>query len=144
MSAQRDATRPGEAGDVIESQPEADNEQARGHTYIADSVVSLIARIAAEQVDGIHQIGESTLRGLISRMGRSPGVASEVGLKEAAVDVDVIVEYGFPIKEVADELRRHVIESVEFMTGRQVVEVNIHVMDIHVPKPEKQTRRRLD
>jgi uncharacterized alkaline shock family protein YloU len=116
----------------------------RGKTVIADEVVSVVARIAAEQVEGVHQIGESSLRGVFSRLGRTGGVESEVGLKEAAVDIDLVVEFGFPIGKVAETLRRQIIESVEYMTGRTVVEVNINVVDVHVPKVEQSAKRRLE
>jgi uncharacterized alkaline shock family protein YloU len=116
----------------------------RGKTYISDEVVSIIARIAAEQVEGVHQIGDSSLRGMFARLGRSPGIDSDVGLKEAAVDVEIVVTYGYPIKVLAEQLRRTIIESVEFMTGRKVVEVNIHVVDVHVPRAEKKAKRELE
>lgn len=116
----------------------------RGKTYIADEVISIIARIAAEQVEGVHQIGDSNLRGMIARLGRSKGVESEVGLKEAAVDIEVVVEYGYPIKQVAETLRTQIIENVEIMTGRKVIEVNVHVVDVYIPKVEKRTKRQLE
>jgi len=116
----------------------------KGKTFISDEVISIIARIAAEQVEGVYQIGDSSLRGMFARLGRSSGIDSDVGLKEAAVDVDIVVEYGYPIKILSDELRRSIIESVEYMTGRKVVEVNIHVVDVHIPKAEKTSRRELE
>lgn len=119
-------------------------EKLRGKTFIADEVVSVIARIAAEQVDGVHQLGDSNLRGVFSRLGRHGGIESEVGFKEAAIDVDVVVEYGFPITKVATVLRKQIIETVEYMTGRNVVEVNINVVDVHVPKSEIQQKRSLE
>ena len=109
----------------------------RGKTVIADEVISVIARIAAEQVQGVHQIGDSSLRGVFARLGRHAGVASEVGLKEAAVDISIIVEYGVPIADIAAEIRRQVIENVEYMTGRRVIEVNINVVDVYIPKSEQ-------
>jgi uncharacterized alkaline shock family protein YloU len=119
--------------------------EQRGKTVIRDEVVSIIARIAAEEVDGVHQIGASSLRGVFSR-GRHTGVEAEVGLKEAAVDVELIATYGYPIPRIAETLRRQIIEQVEFMTGRRVVEVNISVVDVHVPKVEapQPTRRTLE
>ena len=116
----------------------------RGKTYIADEVISIIARIAAEQVEGVHQIGDSNLRGMIARLGRSKGVESEVGLKEAAVDIEVVVEYGYPIRQVAETLRTQIIDNVELMTGRKVIEVNVHVVDVYIPKVEKRTKRQLE
>lgn len=118
--------------------------QDRGKTYISDEVVSIISRIAAEQVEGVYKIGESSLRGIFSRLGRSPGIESEVGLKEAAVDVEIVVEYGYPIKLLADELRKAIIQNVEYMTGRKVIEVNIHVIDVYVQKVEKRAKRQLE
>jgi uncharacterized alkaline shock family protein YloU len=132
------------------SAPQADTTHAKvdaddlGKTFISDDVVSIIARIAAEQVEGVRQIGESNLRGMFGRLGRSKGIASEVGLKEAAIDVEIVVDYGYPIKELAETLRRQIIENVEYMTGRRVVEVNVHVVDVYVPKTEKRARRQLD
>lgn len=118
--------------------------QDRGKTFISDEVVSIISRIAAEQVEGVYKIGESSLRGIFSRLGRSPGIESEVGLKEAAVDVEIVVEYGYPIKLLADELRKAIIQNVEYMTGRKVIEVNIHVIDVYVQKVEKRAKRQLE
>jgi uncharacterized alkaline shock family protein YloU len=117
---------------------------ARGKTYISDEVVSVIARLAAEQVEGIHQIGQSSFRSIFSRLGRHRGVESEVGMKEAAIDIDVTVAFGYPIRELAREMRELVIDSVERMTGRHVVEVNVNVVDVHVPGREPQTRRQLE
>lgn len=116
--------------------------RTRGHTYIEDDVVSVIARIAAEQVEGVYQIGSSNLRGMIARLGRHGGVDSEIGLKEAAVDIELVVEFGYPIREVTEELREQVITTVEKTTGRKVVEVNIWVVDVHVPRVETHTRAR--
>lgn len=132
-----DALREADAREVPE------NPEERGKTFIADEVVSVIARIAAEQIEGVHQIGASSFRSLISRLGRRHGIESEVGNREAALDIDVVVEFGYPIREMARELRRAVIESVEHMTGRSVVEVNVNVVDVYVPKVEPRHRRQL-
>jgi uncharacterized alkaline shock family protein YloU len=114
----------------------------RGKTFIEDDVISIIARVAAEQVPGVYQIGESSLRSMFARLGRHHGVESETGLKEAAVDLELVVEFAYPIREVTEEVRQRVIEAVESMAGRKMVEVNIFVMDIHVPKTTASRRRR--
>jgi uncharacterized alkaline shock family protein YloU len=118
--------------------------RSRGKTFIQDDVVSVIARIAAEQVPGVHQIGESSLRNIMARLGRHAGVEAEVGQQEAAVDVQIVVEFGFAIREVAEELRARVIDTVESMTGRRVVEVNVFVVDVHIPKVERKPHRNLE
>ena len=116
----------------------------RGQTYIDDEVISVIARMPAEQVDGVHKIGEWSLRGVLARVGKSPGVGAEVGLKQAAVDVEIAVEFGFSITDITARMREQIIESVESMTGRQVVEVNIFVIEVHVPKTDSRRRRTLE
>ncbi|MFO8072206.1 MAG: Asp23/Gls24 family envelope stress response protein [Polyangia bacterium] len=116
--------------------------RSRGKTYIEDDVISVIARIAAEQVPGVYQIGDSSLRNLLSRLGSHHGVEAESGLKEAAADLEIIVELGHPIRDVTEEMRERVIETVESMTGRKMVEVNIFVVDVHVPKTTATKHRR--
>ena len=116
----------------------------RGRTYIDDEVVAIIARLAAENVEGVHQLGESSLRAMFSGSRRHQGVDAEVGMKEAAVDVEIIVEFGYPIRAVSQKLRQEIIESVERMAGRSVVEVNVYVIDVHVSKPERHRRRELE
>ena len=116
----------------------------RGRTYIDDEVVAIIARLAAENVEGVHQLGESSLRAMFSGSRRHQGVDAEVGMKEAAVDVEIIVEFGYPIRAVSQKLRQEIIESVERMAGRSVVEVNVYVIDVHVSKPERRRRRELE
>ena len=116
--------------------------RTRGKTFIDDDVVSVIARIAAEDVPGVHRIGDSSMRSLISRFGRHHGVEAETGLKEAAADLEVEVELNYPIKEVTESIRERVIEAVETMTGRTMVEVNIFVIDVYVPKTVGNRSRR--
>ncbi|MGW6204045.1 Asp23/Gls24 family envelope stress response protein [Streptomyces sp. NPDC055089] len=112
----------------------------RGTTVIADSVVSTIAGIAVRETDGVHALGGGASRAMgamkdkVSRSndpGR--GVKVEVGEKQAAVDVDIVVEYGTLILDTAKKIRTHVTDAVETMTGLEVVEINIKVLDVHVP-----------
>jgi uncharacterized alkaline shock family protein YloU len=60
------------------------------------------------------------------------GVSVEVGEHQAAVDIDIVVEYGNSIVEVAEAIRQNVIERIEGMTGLEVVEVNVGVDDLHL------------
>ncbi len=137
-SAKKSETARGDQSDKNESA------SSRGQTFIDDEVVSIIARTAAEQVDGVHRLGEASLRTLISRLGRSHGVDAEVGMKEAAVDVEIVVEFGYPIRKVAENIRSRVIDVVEEMVGRSVLEVNVYVIDIHTPAVESRRRRTLE
>ena len=112
----------------------------RGRTSIAVGVVEKIAGMAARDVEGIHALGSGS-RGFGAVRERVPGnkpnvskgVKAEVGEKQAALDIDLVVEYGVPIAALAAVVRSNVVSSVERMTGLQVVEVNIAVNDVHLP-----------
>jgi uncharacterized alkaline shock family protein YloU len=60
-------------------------------------------------------------------------VSVEVGERQAAVDLDLVVEYGVSVPDLAQAIRRNVISSIERMTGLEVTEVNIDVDDVHLP-----------
>lgn len=110
----------------------------KGQTNIADSVVTKVAGLAAGEVAGVHELGGSAARAMgavTQKVGltdaRSQGVSVEVGEKEAAVDLTVIVDYGESIPQVAEDVRQQVIKRVEGITGLSVVEVNISVDDLY-------------
>ena len=120
---------------------------SQGKTTIAASVVQKIAGIAAREISGVHAMGGGVSRAFGAIRERIPGgsgtsstsgVQVEVGEKQAAVDLDIIVEYGASISEIARAVRRNVISGVERMTGLEVIEVNIAVNDIHLPSEEGQ------
>jgi uncharacterized alkaline shock family protein YloU len=117
----------------------------RGRTSIADLVVVKIAGMAAREVPGVHAMGAGFSRTLGAVRDRVPGggrpnvsrgVKAEVGERQTALDLDLVVEYGVPIADVARDVREHVITAVERMTGLEVVEVNIAVGDVHLPDEE--------
>lgn len=118
---------------------------SQGNTSIADGVVQKIAGLAAREVSGVYALGGGAARAFGSLRERIPGasqtvgqgVSVEVGEKQAAVDLDVVTEYGAPIAEIARSVRRNVINAVEGMTGLQVTEVNIAVNDIHLPTDDE-------
>jgi uncharacterized alkaline shock family protein YloU len=118
----------------------------RGRTTISDSVVQKIAGIAAREVSGVVNLGGGTARMVGAMRERIPGaagvsagqgVAVEVGERQAAVDLDLVAEYGVAIADLANAVRRNVIYSVERMTGLEVTEVNIAVDDVHLPGDEQ-------
>jgi len=124
-----------------------------GNTRIADGVVAKIATMAARQVGGVHEMGAGMTRTLGSVRERLPGVAADaaqgvavqVGERQAAVDIDLVVEYGLSIPDLAAAVRTNVVNEVEHMCGLEVVEVNITVDDVHVsgeePEAEPQEPR---
>ncbi|GAA4083688.1 hypothetical protein GCM10022284_20110 [Streptomyces hundungensis] len=109
----------------------------RGRTTIAGGVVEKIAALAAREVPGVNALGGGLARTLGAiRPGRASvtrGVKVEVGERQTAIDLEIVVEYGVSITEVAAEIRLNVIGAVERMTELEVVEVNIAVSDVHLP-----------
>ena len=119
----------------------------KGKTSIADSVVTKIAGMAAREVSGVHNMGSGGSRaigGLVEKLpvgGSQPspsqGVKVEVGERQAAVDVDIVTEYGVSIVDVAQAVRDNIIQRVESMSGLQVTEVNVTVDDVFIEQPEE-------
>ena len=104
-------------------------------------MVLKIAGLACREVDGVHAMGDVARRPFGGLTDRRPGseaslldgITIEKGERQTAVDITVIVEYGFSIVEVSQAIRAKVIEAVEHGTGLEVTEVNINVTDVHLP-----------
>lgn len=116
----------------------------RGRTTIADGVVEKIAGLAARDVVGVHALGSGLARTFGAVRDRVPGssksvtrgVKAEVGEVQTALDLEIVVDYGVSIADVARAVRENVIAAVERMTGLEVVEVNIAVSDVKLPEEE--------
>jgi uncharacterized alkaline shock family protein YloU len=122
------------------------DESGLGKTTIASTVVQKIAGMAAREIAGVYSLGGGVSRAFGALRERIPGagttvstsgVAVEVGEKQAAIDLDVVVEYGAGIVELSRAVRRNVVTAVERMTGLEVIEVNIAVNDIHLPEDDE-------
>lgn len=139
----------GQSGDSsVTVQPGSALVSSQGRTSIAEGVVQKIAGMAAREVNGVYKVGGggSGARAFGAIRERIPGssgpnvsqgVTVEVGETQAAVDIDVVAEYGVSISELAAGIRRNVIQSLQRMTGLTVVEVNVAVGDIHLPSDDK-------
>lgn len=111
-----------------------------GSIKITEEVVAIIAGIAATEVPGVAGMSGGIAGGIAEMLGRknlSKGVKVEVGEKEAAIDLYIVVEYGCRIPDVAWEIQEKVKKSVETMTGLNVIEVNIHVQGVNIEKEYK-------
>lgn len=116
----------------------------RGRTTIADGVVEKIAGLAARDVLGVHAMGSGLSRTFGAVRDRVPGggksvtrgVKAEVGEVQTALDLEIVVDYGVSISDVAKAVRENVVAAVERMTGLEVVEVNIAVSDVKLPDEE--------
>jgi uncharacterized alkaline shock family protein YloU len=108
----------------------------RGNTTISDAVVSQVAGIAAQEVEGVQMGGGAAaavggfLQSVTGGTGYARGVSVEVGEEETAIDLTMAVEYGKSIPQVTEAVRSNVISRVENLLGLRVTEVNVTVSDV--------------
>ncbi len=119
----------------------------QGKISVAQSVVQKIAGMACREISGVHRMGTSTGRAFGAIRERIPGssgpnvaqgVGVEVGETQTAIDLDIVVEYGVSIADLGKSIQRNVKQSVERMTGLEVVEVNVNVDDVYLPSDDQQ------
>lgn len=116
----------------------------KGTVRISEEVVAIIASISAMQVSGVAGMSGGIAGGIAEILGvknSTKGVKVEVGEKEAAIDLYIIVEYGCRIPEVSWDIQEKVKKSVEEQTGLEVVEVNIHVQGVDFEKIYQEPNR---
>ncbi len=109
---------------------------------IADDVVAVIAGMAVSEVAGVYEMAGGFAGGisevLSGRKNVAKGIKVEVDDKEAKIDLNIIVEYGARIPDVAFEIQNKVKKAVETMTGLKVTEVNVHVQGVNIEKLTKE------
>lgn len=104
-----------------------------GTIRIADEVVAIVAGMAATEITGVAGMSAGLVGGIAEMLGKknlAKGVKVEVGEREAAVDLYIIVEYGVKIPDVALHVQENVKRAVESMTGLDVIEINVHVQGV--------------
>jgi uncharacterized alkaline shock family protein YloU len=113
-----------------------------GKISVAQSVVQKIAGMACREISGVHAMGKGGSRAFGAIRERIPGSAGpnvaqgvtvEVGETQAAIDLDIVVEYGVSITDLGRGIQRNVKQAIERMTGLEVVEVNVSVDDVNLP-----------
>ncbi|MGI8627238.1 MAG: Asp23/Gls24 family envelope stress response protein [Geodermatophilaceae bacterium] len=119
-----------------------------GKITVAQGVVQKIAGIACREISGVHAMGGGASRAFGAIRERIPGssgpnvaqgVGVEVGETQAAIDLDIVVEYGVSIADLGQSIQRNVKQAVERMTALEVVEVNISVADVHLPSDDTES-----
>ena len=111
-----------------------------GETIIGDEVVASIAGLAAKEVEGVASLGKSTVRRAITeRIGGAgdkarAGVQVEVGKKEAIVDLQLIVLYGYNIPNIIKEVRKVVASRLMEIAGLIAKEINVNVAGVEIPE----------
>lgn len=121
-----------------------------GKISVTQSVVQKIAGLSCREVGGVHGMGTGATRTIGAIRERIPGssgpnvaqgVGVEAGETQAAIDLDIVVEYGVSIADLGRSIQRNVKQQVELMTGLEVVEVNVNVDDVYVAGDEETTSR---
>lgn len=112
-----------------------------GRTVIGDPAAVKIAAIAARAVPGVHALGPGAGRALgairdaVGANDPAHGVKVEVGQTQLAVDVSLVADYGFALNALADAVRAAVYDALTELVGLEVIEVNVEILDVHLPQP---------
>ncbi len=110
-----------------------------GAIRIADEVVSTIAGLAAKDVEGVATMSGGWGSELVERLGKKSfgkGIKVEVNDDQTSIDIYIIIEFGYSIPKVAENVQKEVKMAVETMTGLNVVNVNVHVVAVQMKKNE--------
>lgn len=97
---------------------------------IANDVIAAIANKAASEVPGVYSMSGGISDVFGKKMSR--GIKVDAGEKNTKIDVNIIVEYGVRIPDIAFEIQNRVKKAVESMTGLDVLEVNVHVQGVNL------------
>ncbi len=109
---------------------------------ISNDVVAVIAGVAVSEVPGVASMSGGFAGGitevLSGKKNLSRGIKVDADEKDVKIDVNIIVEYGSRIPDVAFEIQNRVKKAVESMTGLKVLEVNVHVQGVKTEREEKE------
>ena len=124
--------------DRIENNETNEIEEGNNGIKLANDVISVIAGVAVSEVQGVASMAGGFAGGISQvfsgKKNLSRGIKVEADEKEVKIDVNIIVEYGTRIPDVAYEIQNRVKKSVENMTGLKVAEVNVHVQGVKTEK----------
>lgn len=115
--------------------PEINNEF--GTIRIADEVVATVAGLAAVEVEGVAAMSGGWGTDLVEKLGKKnfgKGIKVEVINDETKIDIFLVIEFGYPIPQVAADVQREVKQAVETMTGLNVTLVNVHIVGVQLKK----------
>ena len=122
-----------ENGEVVELDEEIKTENEG--IKISSDVVAVIAGVAVSEVQGVSGMSGGFAGGitevLSGKKNLAKGIKVDIDENTAKIDVNIIVEYGSRIPDVAFEIQNRVKKSVENMTGLKVEEVNVHVQGVN-------------
>lgn len=111
-----------------------------GNVNISDDVIGIITSIAASEIEGVsglHGSFSEDIAGIFGKKNQSKGVKVQIEDEIVILDLNVVVDFGVKIPDIAWKIQENVKTAVESMTGLSVKEVNIHVHGINIKKEEK-------
>ena len=114
-----------------------------GETIIENNVVAKIAGIAAREVNGVYALGGGAARAVgairdaLNSTDLTQGVRVEVGETQVAVDITIVAEYPAALHTVADDVRAAVARAMSDYVGKQAVEINVTINDVHIPSDDE-------
>lgn len=110
------------------------NQNVKGDLTYEDKVIQKIIGIALENIDGLLTVDggffSNMKEKLVNTDDMTACISTEVGKKQVAVDMDIVVEYGKDVEKVFDQMTELISKEVERMTHLEVIEVNVNVVDI--------------
>ena len=112
-----------------------------GTIKIADEVVATVAGLAATEVEGVASMSGGWGTDLVEKLGRKnfgKGIRVEVTGEETKIEIFLVIDYGYQIPKVAEEVQNEVKQAVETMTGLKVTSVNVHIVSVILKKSEAQ------
>lgn len=119
--------------------------EENNNIQISDDVVAVIAGMAASEVPGVAEMAGGFAGGisevLSGKKNKAKGIKVDIQDKKVKIDVNIIVEYGSRIPDVAFEIQKRVKKSVENMTGLIANEVNVHVQGVVTVEEEKENKK---
>lgn len=122
-----------------DNKPEINNEM--GTIRIADEVIATVAGLAASEVEGVASMSGGWGTDLVEKLGRKnfgKGIRVEVIGEETKIEIFLVIDYGYQIPKVAEDVQREVKQAVETMTGLKVSSVNVHIVSVILKKNEAQ------
>lgn len=114
----------------------------QGRTVISETAVAKVVGVAARGVPGVYALGSGAsrsigaIRDVVGATDLTQGVRVEVGESQIAADIVLVAEYGYPLQDLANAVRAAIYMAVESLVGRAVIEVNIEILDVHIPSAD--------
>ena len=125
-----------------ETKNEADTEDTENGIEISNDVIAVIAGVAVSEVQGVASMSGGFAGGITEVLSGKKNMAKGIKVdktdNKAKIDVNIIVEYGSRIPDVAFEIQNRVKKSVENMTGFKVEEINVHVQGVNTEMTKKE------